>query len=407
MNRYDILADNLPRLEKKLTTIANKCHKFGCEFTYNNLGEFFKEVEIEPATRYTPAKTELRKYVTVEVEGTAIVNDWQFVATIDHEETGNVIRKAVEVEIPKRYYTSDCYCEHCKTKRQRKNTYLVQNLKTGEFKQVGNSCLNDFTHGMSAEAVATYIAAWDELIKGYEPYTGGSYTTYLPTKEILAYSAELTNKLGYVSSGNIRSTRSLTDDYWCLDNRPSFLHEKVREVLVEDKEKYGLKFDRPENTKLVEDALAWLKEQDGDSSDYIHNMQVICLQDGVQNKDLGFCCSLINTYNKAMQRKTEADARRAANAQARKTSKHVGSIGDRITVETTSWRCVTSWENEFGTTFLYKFTDIFGNVFTWKTGICLDSDVVLQHATFKGTVKNHSEFNGVQETEMTRCKFIA
>lgn len=39
-------------------------------------------------------------------------------------------------------------------------------LVTGEFKQVGRSCLKDFTGGLDASAVAQYISFFDELIGG-------------------------------------------------------------------------------------------------------------------------------------------------------------------------------------------------------------------------------------------------
>lgn len=48
---------------------------------------------------------------------------------------------------------------------------------------------------------------------------------------------------------------------------------------------------------------------------------------------------------------------------------------------------------------MYEIIDKDGNVYTWKTSNCIES----HHKTIKGTVKNHNEFNGVLQTELTRC----
>ena len=100
--RYLIHESNLERLEKKLTTISNKCKKYNCEFQYEVVGEQFVTTE-----------ERVDKYIEVEVEGTAKVNDWVFVATINFHEAGNVVRKCgnIEVEIPERFYMDFPYRE--------------------------------------------------------------------------------------------------------------------------------------------------------------------------------------------------------------------------------------------------------------------------------------------------------
>ena len=145
--KYAIYEGNIDRLEKKLKRISNKCKAYGCDFHYEQTGEDFRELKDEKGNKYTA------RFVLVEAEGTAIINDWEFIAELEHTENGNIITGVAGVEVPERYYTSKPMCEHCNSKRFRKNTYIVRNKQTGEFKQVGKSCLKDFTHGMSAEAV--------------------------------------------------------------------------------------------------------------------------------------------------------------------------------------------------------------------------------------------------------------
>lgn len=85
-------------------------------------------------------------------------------------------------------------------------------------------------------------------------------------------------------------------------------------------------------------------------------------------------------------------------------SEHVGSKGDKITLEVSVKRKVLL-DGYYGTTSLYVFEDLDGNVFTtyysgskWKASI---GDV----GTLSGTIKGHDEYKEVKQTVLTRAKF--
>ena len=46
-----------------------------------------------------------------------------------------------------------------------------------------------------------------------------------------------------------------------------------------------------------------------------------------------------------------------------------------------------------------------GNVYTWKTGKYIDDTV--DEMSITGTVKAHTEFRGIKQTELTRCRVAA
>lgn len=73
---YSILEANMERLEKKLTRIQNKCKRFGCSFTYEKVGEEFKTLKDERGVEYKA------KFILIEAEGKAVLNDWVFVASV-------------------------------------------------------------------------------------------------------------------------------------------------------------------------------------------------------------------------------------------------------------------------------------------------------------------------------------
>lgn len=377
---YKIFEDNMPKLEKKLATIQKKCAKYGTPFEYKVVGEDYQEHE-----------DEILRYVIVDVTGKAVINDWQFIASIEHTEDGNII-KCVDgsVTVPERYRTSDGYCEHCHTKRKRKNTCIVMNTKTGEFKQLGKSCVKDYTCGLSAEYIAQYIAMFDELMEFSSKHHGKGHKTYINLLEYLKVVVECINVHGYRKTSAKGSTKTVAWAYY----RP--YNEDVRKQMKAE----GIQIDREGNLETARQALKWLYEQD-DTSDYIYNLQIICKHEYVDVNNLGYVTSLIQSYLKAVGKEKRRETEQ-------KQSQYVGEIGKRITINVASAECVTSWNNDYnpygGEIRLYKLTDDANNVYMWSTEKALADT---KSYTLVGTVKNHSEYHGVKQTVITRCRIVA
>ena len=384
--RYLIHESNMERLNKKLTTISNKCAKYGCQFSYERVGEQFIEDEDHNVNRY----------IEIETEGVAKINDWMFVATVEFHEGGNVIRKCgnIDVEVPERYYTSEPICEHCNTKKRRNSAYVVMNVETGEFKQVGRSCLKDFTCGLSAEAVAQYIAAFDCMIEGETVEPGWHPVEYFDTKEYLQYVVECVNHFGYYGSQCEMPTKTRAYTYLAATCGKLFPAKYLEETLEEMKSvQFNCYTDEVE--QVVEEALTWITEQN-EENNYLHNVKLLAAQKYIVSKDFGFIASLIPTYYKAM--KIEQERRQQQEAESK--SAFVGNIGDRITVAAQTVECVASWDTQYGMTYVYKIIDENDNVYTWKTGKGLSNKAMV----LIGTVKEHKEFRGIKQTELTRCK---
>ena len=218
-------------------------HVSSGRFNLPFIGEEFKEITCPNKNKQT------FKFIVIEVEGTAKLNDWEFVASIDHFKNGNVIRKAItNLEIPDKYRYGDSYCEHCNTKRSRKNTYIVHNIKTNEFKQVGKSCLKDFTRGMSIEQVTFMLSLRDLFEEAEEQVYSPSFSSnkfYFNTREILKYGAETVRLFGYVKSKyedgteNLESTKNRTLDFGDM-NLETCCQNMIRKRLRSSKKKLTL-----------------------------------------------------------------------------------------------------------------------------------------------------------------------
>lgn len=390
---YRIPVENIEELRKKAATIQKKATKHGCTVTYKEVGEeVVKELNEDGIEIY-------RKYILVEAEGEAKADGWVFVGTIEHTAQGNILRSiSDELKIPERYRNAEPYCEHCHTKRARKDTYVVFNEETGEFKQVGKSCLKEFTKGLSVEMTA-FILQW---IKEVEEYcnlgSGYSITPYYKVTEVSKYFVETMRKFGWASSAAEKdSTKNVAMDFYGVDHGTITTKEIVKAV---NAKRDMVNFD-PNNIsdEYITAALDWAKAWDGhEYNDYRENLKVIANMDGCKWKHLGYLASLFMAYDREMEREIKKMERQNSRAQ----SAHVGQVGNKVSESIKEWKCLTAWDTQWGTTFLYEFTTEDGNILIWKTSKWLDDEK--EFKTVSGTVKAHNEFRGVKQTELTRCK---
>ena len=156
MARYLIPDYKLPELFKVVNKIRNKGANVTCDILRENI-----PVNIDRFGRGF--------FITcseVEVEGSYRMNGWDFVGTIQHASPENIIRLAdndFEGRVPERYRTAERNCEHCNIRRDRNDTFLVYNEDEDEFRQVGRTCLKNYTQGLDAEVCASMISILAEI----------------------------------------------------------------------------------------------------------------------------------------------------------------------------------------------------------------------------------------------------
>ena len=84
-------------------------------------------------------------------------------------------------------------------------------------------------------------------------------------------------------------------------------------------------------------------------------------------------------------------------------SHHVYNVGDKVELSLTVKR-VSGYDTAYGWTSVYTMEDSEGNVFVWKTAPKdMEKDETYH---MKGTVKENSEWNGIKQTVLTRCKML-
>lgn len=106
----------------------------------------------------------------------------------------------------------------------------------------------------------------------------------------------------------------------------------------------------------------------------------------------------------------ERAAKTKAIGDKRAASQHVGEVGERILIEGFA-RLITSFDNAYGTSYMYMIEDANGNAYKFiGKGIHTSEQSADRRIAFKVkakfTVKAHDEYNGQKQTVVNRPKMI-
>lgn len=416
---YIIPATNRPAVEKKLAEMNRKATRFGTApitvtFSHNKI-EKFKVMRYEgrPDLGYTEYE---REWLNAEVAGaTAEVNGYYFRATLHHTSDGNIIASVPGYEVPREYRNAPSACHHCGTLRRRSTTYLIES-KSGVM-QVGRQCLGDFLGANDPHRLASWaeaLGAFDSWFVTQEEGTHGPRTEWtLGLSTYLTMVAAAIRKDGWVSRKLAREqdiTATATTAWNFFTTTLPEHEEREREARYcdgVDQDGHGIGWN-PMDWKLATASIAWASEiEEEEANDFLHNLSVIARSGLVSYRTTGLAASMIAAYKKATQREEE---RKAAPASP---SRHVGTVGERLRDMPIIINAIIDLPpTEWGSRQLVKVADDAGNLFVWFTGATggvwvfgeeRRAPVAGDRMWMTGTVKRHSAFNGVAQTELSRC----
>ncbi len=117
----------------------------------------------------------------------------------------------------------------------------------------------------------------------------------------------------------------------------------------------------------------------------------------------GIACSAVGSYLRHMDRLEKRQQEAAAREVLAQTSTHLGEVGERLRDLRLKVKDARGFQGNYGPTVLYKFEDADGNAlsrFCSSSAELNIGDTVVLDAT----VKAHSEFRGVAETQLSRAK---
>ncbi len=334
------------------------------------------------------------------------LNGWTFAAVIQNLEGMNILRNVpgVEREIPAKYRTRGPICDHCQTKRNRNDTYLLVD-ESGKWMQVGSGCLVDFLGHVDPHAVASYAellasagglcgSAEDDEEGGYG-FGGRGKRLYSLVEYLACVSAEI-REGGWVPKSRAENPACSTAEMAAerLDPSPD---APARDRSVTDADR-----------ALAEATSEWglaLDTSGERMNDYLWNLHAVAKAGVTEPRTLGIAASMVAAYTKAEERKREL--------AARKPSEHVGEVGERRSFALTL-QSHRSFETQFRTRVgmqygwktVYSFRDEQDNVFVWFTTDGNDQLTQGQCYTVVGTVKKHDEYKGTKQTILSRCSAV-
>jgi hypothetical protein len=404
---FVIPSDNVETLNKKLDQLNRRAAKLGTA----PIAVAFSPDHVETWTEKTESGREIacaREWIRADVSGAVVVlAGWKFRAAIHHTTDGNLVASLPgSTDLPAAYRESQPVCDHCHTTRPRSSTYVVENVATGELRQVGRQCLADFTGSTGNDPMA--MAKWAEMIGAFLAWFSSfdddgnrRHRTEDVTSlfSFLETVAAVMRKDGWTSRGAARtniergdgSTIATADTawriFWMLPTTRNDREELRRYETTED------------DTTLATATVRWGAKLDGrtDLNDYLHNLAVVSRSLLVSRKTAGLAASMIVAY----QKEQNLLAERARDA-SRAPSSHVGEIGERLRgVKVTVTRVIELEGNEFGPRSIVGMSDENGNDLNWFTG--WTSAKIGDVRWLTGTVKAHGEFKGRQQTTLSRC----
>lgn len=389
---YTIPAENLGRLEAAFETANRKIALL------NRRGYEFSPVSLTIVSTVRKPQEDGSPdlfYYRITVSGIAPrIAGWRFVATLQHAEGGTIMRRVPTDLLGEGdlnwYRDAAPVCEHCRTNRRRSDTFIVSNV-TGDFRQIGRNCLAAFIGGKSPEVMAAYAEILVDVGEISEDCVRvGGQPRLIALAQYLPWVASAIRRDGWLSRSAVRDCagkRATADVAWADGAFPS-----------KDLPRAALLSVVSADTELADKALAFttkLLDSKDFTTDYEHNLRVVCHSEFIDRRMTGIAASIIGFYESEMRRQIERQKAVAA-------SSHVGSVGSREVFPGLVCTQIRSLPGEFGITHLHTFRDSAGNLLKWFAS----KEALDVGATYdlKATVKKHDEYQGVKQTLLSRCK---
>lgn len=395
-NEYLVPKQNLEKVLDKIDKLNKKAEKLGAE-------SIRVDVSREPEEEIIQDDGSILEKHKVVVEGEEPkLEGWEFIASLEmrHDVGKNLINSSPSVDSIPEEFKESYRCDHCKTNRYRKYTYLI--YKEGEgYKQVGSTCLKDFLGGNSPHKMVKFFEYFDELDENIISYGNGKGIDDwdYDLEEYLGYVAEAMERFGWTSKSKARKiyeeegreVKSTADIAWRSMNGAMNYDPKYDIDSVSDKSK-----------ELSKKVVDWIenKEEGECDSEYMYNLWLIGQVGRFKSKSTGLVGSMIIAYKRDNNLFKN-------NKKKRKKSEYVGEEGERLNEIKLNLEKRVDIEIEdryrggYKLLSIHIFKDKEGNKLVWKTtSRRLDEDC---EYVINGTVKEHEKYRGGKQTVLSRC----
>jgi hypothetical protein len=378
---YDIPETMLPWFREKIEKLGKKAERLVGEKVYCTvIGYHFLDGE-----GHHHKLQKMKIYEVFVAHPEVKLNGWQFVARIDHsQEAGNVVRVVPGMTLPERYRASTRHtCDHCNERRYRRDTFVLKNVGTDDYKQVGSSCLKDFTGHNGADKlskIAEMLAIIGDYSRGIGFGGSGEHIDYrwLSTGYFAALVAQAISTHGWTSvaaSKEHRLTATVTRAVELAE-----MHATPSANAV----------------SLANQAMAWAEAFGDDGAalnDWQHNCRTVAQSEALEHRHLSIAASIVGVFWSKFVKPPYVE----------RISNYVGRIGDKLLIHVTLKAAIPGERST-----RHIFEDDNGNVLIWFAfNEHLGADGFTgKELQISATVKNHQEFRGKKQTLISRVRVV-
>jgi acyl dehydratase len=321
---------------------------------------------------------------------------WRFLAAVDTvptdtDTTDFVLRAApgVNTDSIDRDTLVAGHCDHCNAVRaNRRYTFLVEHVDTGQTMQVGSTCLRDFT-GWATTPV--FIDLDDTIDKLDGTPTSGGQAAYTP-ETIVAIAWAATQARGWKAGGG--TTSDVAAYLYGTSKTDAALRQEMAEHLGE------------KATTTARTIIRELLDELDSGGSYAQNLLTCLSATHVAPKHLGITVSAIAAHHRMTGKQPESRRRE----DTARTTRYAGEVGEKLTL-TGTITLARAFETQYGyqssvsNLLIVEADTTVAKMFTsaaWSDDVQVGDTV-----TLTATVKDHEDYRGVKTTVLTRPKCTA
>lgn len=387
MSVYLIPIENFEDFTFKLEKLKRKSLKYSNSLEYINHGIVLEKVP-SPFFKNTP-----RPFYKVEVKGIVGIKGWEPVARITMLTNGeNVITNLTcDFNVPSEYNHCKITCEHCGKNISRKFTYLLRNTETNELKQVGRTCVKDYT-GIDVEDLAL-LETFEKTVSSYTADEYEPKTKFFNVREYARIVIALCEK----NNGYYYKEENKNHKYTTIRTSITAYNVLVRgysysEYVDDMCKEIGEKLNDDKVSSVLDKCIEYVDNCDDE------NLKVCFYCDFSPFEFMSNIAELVFKFYKDADEVVE---------EVEPLYEFYGKVGDKFELDVKDFEKVGEFSTNFGyynyvTTYIYAFK--YENVlFKWMTSKIIDNIKTLK---IKGTIKAHNTFKNARETIVTRCKIL-
>lgn len=398
--KFEVLESRYDALCKKVKAVQRKLAKQNLELTFNELSRDLVQLPVYSADDdRVHIGNVIVSVVTYEFDMPHfVIGDWEPVAVIEHDAVtadGNRFNVVKPIVADADFYNTEDYqmwrtirsgCDHCNHMRKRKYTVILKDRTDGEsYKQVGSTCVRDFTGIDAWDIVHEYAAIADIILQEADMdslvATGslsGQNDKYSSTRDYLAHCIIEIEKHGYLKTDS-HSARDTKHYAWAALKQEMYLAAPAYARFL----------------ALADTVIEFFTGTEFPEHPLLADIQK-CLYAEFTTIS-GRIAYAYPAYLRELEKPTGP------------SGEYVGEIGKPVI-------CEVQYLNSYivcgyyGDSFVHNFKDGCGNRLKWITKAVLPKWVVNGESTMftiTGTVKSQEEYQGTKETLLIRCKFAA